>query len=90
MLDVGSVDFSPWHHAHLASTTCTYVACTPWLPDVLERSPSEIFDDTCRPGAIRRRTLGLTSDGREVLIRTRTSSRDLEVTTNLLSRSLAR
>jgi hypothetical protein len=90
ILDVFSIDFSPEYKAYLASTTFRYTLCLPWLPEVFERAPAELDDATYRPGAIRRRSLGRTSDGREILMRTRTSARDLEVTTNLLQRSLNR
>ncbi len=90
VLDVFSRDYSPDYKAYLGSTTFTYTMCLPWLPTVFERAPAELDDVSFRPGAIRRRSLGRTSDGREILMRTRTSARDLEVTTSLLQRSLNR
>ncbi len=88
IIDVFSTDYSPDYKAYLASTTFRYTLCQPFLPSVFERSPAEVFDDTFRPGAVRRRSIGRTSDGREILMRTHTSARDIEVTTNLLQRSL--
>ena len=88
VVDVFSLDFSPDFKAYIASTTYRYTVCLPWQPAALERAPAELYDSTYRPGAIRRRSLGRTADGREILMRTRTSARDLEVTTNLLQRSL--
>jgi hypothetical protein len=90
IVDIFSVDFSPGYKAYLATTSFTYTLCLPWLPEVFERAAAEVEDKTFRPGAIRRRSLGRTSDGREILMRTRTSARDLEVTTSLLQRSLNR
>ncbi len=90
ILDVFSLDHSPDYKAYLATTTLRYTQCQPWLPSVFERAAAEVNDYTFRPGSIRRRSLGRLMDGREVLMRTRTSARDLEVTTNLLERSLNR
>lgn len=88
VVDLISLDYSPDFKAYLFTTTFRYELCQPFLPSVFERSPAELFDATYRPGAIRRRSLGQTPDGREILMRTRTSARDLEVTTSLLRRSL--
>lgn len=87
MLDLISLDYSPDFKAYLMTTTLTYTLCQPWLPSVFERAAAEV-NDYRRAGAIRRRSIGRTSDGREILMRTHTSARDLEVTTNLLQRSL--
>ena len=87
VLDVVSRDYSPDYKAYLAATTFRYTLCQPWLPTTFERSPAEV-NDYRRPGAIRRRSLGRTADGREILMRTGTSARDFEITTNLLQRSL--
>jgi len=90
VMDVASLDHSPDYKAYLASTTYRYTQCQPWLPSAFDRAAAEVVDVTYRPGAIRRRSLGRTTDGREILMRTRTSARDLEVSTNLLTRSLNR
>jgi len=50
-------------------------ACAPW--SAYERAPAPLVDDNFRK-AIARRSLGRTSDGREILQRTRTSARDFE------------
>lgn len=88
VLDVFSVDMTPSYRAYLASTSFSFIQCTPWLPGTFEFAPAELYDETYRPGAIRRRSLGRTAEGRDIVMRTRTSARDLEVTTNLLQRSL--
>jgi hypothetical protein len=51
--------------------------CVPWLAPVFERAPAFI-GDYAEPLATRRKTAGVTPDGREILPRTRTSARDLE------------
>lgn len=89
ILDVVSLDHSPAFKAYLSTTSGGYSpACTPWLPEVFERSPAELNEATTQTGSFRRRSLGRTADGREILMRTRTSARDLEVSANLLQRSL--
>ncbi len=88
--DVASLDNSADYKAYLATTTYRYTQCQPWLPEVFDRAAAEVVDHTYRPGAIRRRSLGRTGEGREILMRTRTSARDLEVTASLLERSLNR
>jgi len=62
--------------------------CQSFLASAFERAPAEIADGTYRRGAIRRRSLGRTADGRSILMRPRTSARDLELSTTLLERSL--
>lgn len=76
-------------HSSRSGPKLRYTRCLPILPDVFERAPAGVYDYR-RPGASRRRSLGRTADGREILMRTRTSARDIEVTTNLLQRSLNR
>ena len=89
VLDVISLDHSPSRKAFLATTSGGYSPpCTPWLPSVFERAPAELNEPTAQSGAFRRRSLGRTIDGREILMRTRTSARDLEVSATLLQRSL--
>lgn len=51
--------------------------CTPWLAPIFERDPAPIGSYDVRI-AIRRKSLGFTSTGIELLQRTHTSSRDLE------------
>ena len=51
--------------------------CTPFLSPVFERDVAQIGDSNLRT-AIRRKSLGFTSSGIELLQRTHTSSRDLE------------
>ena len=88
VIDVFSEDYSPGYKAYLATTTVRYTLCQPFLARAFDLAPAEVVDPSYRPGAVRRRSLGRTADGREILMRTRTSARDLEVTTNLLQRSL--
>jgi hypothetical protein len=54
------------------------VYCRPWLAPTFERDPSPFGSYNVRM-AIRRKSLGFTPSGIELLQRTRTSSRDLEV-----------
>lgn len=88
VIDELALDYSADYKAYLATTTFTITYCLPFIAATFDRVPAEVVDGTYRPGAIRRRSLGRTPDGREILMRTRTSARDLEVTTNLLQRSL--
>lgn len=53
----------------------TSPACSPW--SAYERAPAPLVDDNYRK-AIARKSLGRTSDGREILQRTHTSARDFE------------
>ncbi len=89
IVDVYSIDMSADHKAFLATTTYRYTMCLPWLPPVFERAAAEVYDYRT-PGASRRRSLGRTADGREILMRTKTSARDIERTTSLLERSVNR
>ena len=60
--------------------------CTPWLAPTFDRSPAFLIETSLRK-AIGRRSVGRTADGREILQRTRTSARDLELR-DPLTRSL--
>lgn len=51
--------------------------CHPWLSSAFERDPSPIGDFSVRM-AMRRKSLGYTTSGIELLQRTRTGSRDIE------------
>ncbi len=62
--------------------------CSPWASPAYERAPAPLVDDNFRK-AIARKSLGRTSDGREILQRTRTSARDFEYV-DPLRRSLDR
>lgn len=90
IVDLVGIDDSPDFKAYLATTTLKSTLCQPFLASAFDRAAAEVYDPNYRPGAIRRRSLGKTADGRDILMRTRTSARDLEVTTNLLSRSLGK
>ena len=63
--------------------------CAEWINPVFDRGH---FNDhrTENRVAIRRRGLGRTPDGREILQRTRNSGRDIETASGMLLRSLAR
>jgi hypothetical protein len=77
VLDVFSVDAT----IALQQATGTYASgfrrCSPWLAPEFERAVANI-GNTAEPLASRRKTAGVTPDGREILQRTRTSARDLE------------
>jgi len=89
IIDLVSLDYSAAHKAYLATTTFRYVVCQPWLPSIFEQAEAEIADYRF-PGGMRRRSLGVSATGREILMRTRTSARDWERTSDLLRRSLNR
>jgi hypothetical protein len=62
-----------------ATTFSDFVLCSPFAAPHFERSPSRLFNfDDPRP--IRRRSLGRTADGREILQRTGNAERDFELT----------
>ena len=54
------------------------LACDPWLSPTFERRVAELYDYVV-PRAMRRRWLGRTAAGAEILQRTQTSARDLEL-----------
>jgi hypothetical protein len=62
--------------------------CAPWTSATYDRAPAELRNFLVRQ-AVRRRSLGRTADGREILQRTRNSARDFELA-EPLRRSLNR
>ena len=62
--------------------------CVPWTSPAYDRAPAELGASTL-PVAVRRRTVGFTTDGRAILQRTKNSARDLEHAVPL-QRSLAK
>jgi hypothetical protein len=86
VLDVFSLAGSPGYNSYLAGTTLGYrPPCEPYMAHVFDRAPAEVSDYRT-PVAARRRTIGRTPDGRAILMRTRTSARDIEATTRLRER----
>jgi hypothetical protein len=77
VLDVFSNDLNPTRRAFLRSINFGSEPCPTWLAPNFERRPAELYWDAL-PDAIRRKSLGLSAAGREILQRTRTSARDLE------------
>ena len=82
LVDVLGLEYAPTIFGYENTTP----ACAPW--SAYERAPAPLVDDNFRK-AIARRSLGRTSDGREILQRTRTSARDFEYV-DPLRRSLDR
>ena len=66
----------------------TFFPCVPFADPYFERSPARLMDGL-DPRPMRRKSLGRTATGREILQRTKTSSRDFEQTSPL-QRSLAK
>jgi hypothetical protein len=86
ILDIMSLDGSPAYRAYMATTTFGDVPpCPPVLEAVYDRAPAPVSDSRV-PEAARRRTIGRTPEGRAILMRTRTSARDIEATTRLRER----
>jgi hypothetical protein len=86
VIDVFSLDDSPDRKAASAASTSGFTApCEPYMASTFDRAPAEISDSRT-PVAARRRTIGRTPDGRAILMRTRTSARDIEATTRLRER----
>ena len=83
VLDAIAIEIRP----ELAQATSTYAAgfrrCVPWIAPAFDRAPA-FLGDYNRPDAIRRKTVGVTPDGRQILQRTRTSARDFEYSPPLL------
>jgi hypothetical protein len=75
VLDVAGFVGTPERQAFLGSD---WVECDPWVSPVFERAPSRLMDET-RNFAIRRKSLGRTASGIELLQRTRTGARDFEL-----------
>jgi hypothetical protein len=88
ILDVAGFDLTPERFMSLGAYRSGLRNCAPWGGDVFERSPALLMDDT-RNLAIRRKSLGRTTSGIELLQRTRTGARDFEVA-QPLRRSLNR
>jgi len=62
----------------LAAYRGGYRNCVPWAAAAFERAPAELYDSKTNL-AIRRKSLGRTATGVELLQRTRTGARDFEV-----------
>ncbi len=89
VLDVVSITHTPAVRARLnALLSAPSLDCSPWLATSLEHAVAPLVDHLS-PLAMRRRSLGVSSSGRELLQRTRTSARDFE-TAPPLRRSLNR
>ena len=78
VLDVFSVFEAPAQQALLRMAHFEMVVCDPWLSPEFERRVAELYDYFV-PRAMRRRSLGRTAAGAEILQRTQTSARDLEL-----------
>lgn len=89
IVDMMAYDFSPAFKSYLATTTFRYQMCLPFLAPGLDRAPADVHDSRV-PLAIRRRTLGIDANGRQILMRTGASVRDVETTNQRLSRSSRR
>jgi hypothetical protein len=86
VIDVISLGDSPGYRALMATTSLGDVQpCDPALESVFDRSPAPISDYRT-PVASRRRSIGRTADGRLILMRTRTSARDIEAVSALRER----
>ena len=88
VLDVVSFNYTPEVLASLAQRGSTVTSCDPWLGKSFDQSPAYLVDFV-DVRAIARRSLGRTSDGREILQRTQASARDFEYAAPL-RRSLRR
>ena len=77
VLDVVSFAYTPEVLVRLAETGSVLNSCAPWLSGMFDRSVGYLVD-FIEPRAITRRSLGRTSDGREILQRTQSSARDFE------------
>lgn len=88
VLDVVSIDVAPAVKARLDALGAVVNACSPWIAPIFDRAVAPLLDYV-DPRAIARKSLGRTSDGREIVQRTRTSTRDF-IYTAPLRRSLRR
>jgi hypothetical protein len=89
VVDMMAYDFSPAFKSYLATTTFRYQMCLPFLAPGLDRAPADVHDSRV-PLAVRRRTLGVDANGRQILMRTGASVRDVETTSQRLTRSSRR
>ena len=87
LLDLWALESHP-DQPGFAVASVQFPRCVPWTSPFYDRAPAPLVATTS-PLAIRRRTVGFTTDGREILQRTRNSARDLERAVPL-QRSLAR
>lgn len=86
IVDVFTNYYSPERQARLRTTTSgLQKVCQPFPHPALDKAPAEL-ENELRPGSMRRRALGLNAAGRPILMRTRNSSRDWEISQNLLER----
>jgi len=76
LLDLWALESHPDQPGY-AVASVQFPRCVPWTSPAYDRAPAPLVA-TNSPLAIRRRTVGFTADGREILQRTRNSSRDLE------------
>ena len=78
ILDVAGFDMPTEKFMALGAYQSGARRCEPWAPSVFERAPSLLLDiDLSR--ALRRRSIGTSATGVEILQRTRTGARDFEV-----------
>lgn len=78
ILDVAGFDMPTAKFLSLGAYQAGLRQCLPWAPAVFERAPSLLLDiDLSR--ALRRRSIGTSATGVEILQRTRTGARDFEV-----------
>lgn len=85
ILDLVAVEYSPLSPGYPVAQV-NFPRCTPWGSSHYDRSPAPLLSGIERK-SISRRSLGRTSDGREILQRTRNSERDM-VLSEPLRRSL--
>lgn len=86
VVDVLPYYYTAGHQAYLRTTTIGLpITCRPFAHPSLDRLEAEVYEYRFQGGA-RRRSLGRTADGREILMQTRTAARDWEITQSLLTR----
>lgn len=87
ILDVVALEYSPLTPGYEVAQQL-FPRCVPWASSFYDRAPAPLMDSRLRK-SISRRSLGRTSDGREILQRTRNSERDFFLA-DPLQRSLNR
>lgn len=84
--DVFPLYYSPEKQAWLRTANASLLEhCRPFVQPVFDRAEAELQYEFAQ-GVMRRRSLGQTMDGREILMRTKTAARDWEFTQTMLSR----
>jgi len=78
ILDVVGLALTPEVYVSLGAYRSGWRECVPFGSSVFDRAPARLFDST-RNFAIRRKSLGRTASGIELLQRTRTGARDFEL-----------